>query len=50
MVCAGLLAGTLMVQWGRPLAARLVQDLKPGGAGPLALAGAAIAAVALRAA
>jgi ABC-type antimicrobial peptide transport system permease subunit len=50
MLGAGLLLGALMVLWGRPLAAGLVLDLKSGSAGPLALAGAAIAAVALLAA
>ena len=47
MLGAGFAAGALMVLWGRPLAASLVQDLKPVNAGPLVLAGAAIAAVAL---
>jgi len=50
MLCAGLLAGALLVFWGKPLAASLVQDLKPESAGSFALAGAAIAAVALLAA
>ena len=47
ILCAGLLAGSFLVLWGRPLAARLVQDLKPESAGPLALACGAIAAIAL---
>jgi ABC-type antimicrobial peptide transport system permease subunit len=47
MLCAGLLAGSFLVLWGRPLAARLVQDLKPESASPLALACGAIAAIAL---
>jgi predicted permease len=47
MVGAGLVLGASMVLWSRPLAASLVQDLKPQSAGPLALAGAAIIAVAL---
>ena len=50
MVGAGLAAGALLVVWSRPLAASLIQDLKPGGAGPLGLAGGAIAAVAVLAA
>jgi predicted permease len=47
MLCAGFLAGACMVLWGRPLAASLVEDLKPQVSGPLAWAGGAIAAVAL---
>ncbi len=47
MLCAGLVLGAFMVLWGRPLAASLVQGLKPESTGPLALAGVAIAAVAL---
>jgi predicted permease len=47
MLCAGFALGGVMVLWGRPLAASLIHDLKPEGAGPLALAGGAIAAVAL---
>jgi predicted permease len=50
MLCAGLAAGALMVMWGRPLAADLVQGLKLESAGPVALAGGVIAAVALAAA
>jgi ABC-type antimicrobial peptide transport system permease subunit len=47
MVCAGLAAGVAMALWSRPLAASLVQDLKPESAEPLVLAGAIIGAVAL---
>jgi predicted permease len=47
LLCAGLVAGAFLVVWGRPLAASLVQDLKPESAGPLALAAGAIVAVAL---
>jgi ABC-type antimicrobial peptide transport system permease subunit len=36
-----------MVWWGKPLAASLVQDLKPESSGSLLLAGLAMAAVAL---
>ncbi len=36
-----------MVLWSRPLAASLVQDLKPESAGPLALGGGAIVVIAL---
>ena len=47
VLSAGFVAGGFMVLWGRPLAASLVQGLKPESSGPLALAGGAIAAVAL---
>jgi putative ABC transport system permease protein len=47
MVCAGLVVGTAMVLWSRPLAANLIPDLKPESAGPLAFGGSAIIAVAL---
>jgi putative ABC transport system permease protein len=47
MLCAGFLAGALLVLWGRPLVASLVQDLKMESTGPLTLAGGAIAAVGL---
>jgi len=47
MVLAGGAAGALLVVWSRPLAASLVEGLKPESAGPLALAGGAIAAVTL---
>ena len=50
MLCAGFLAGGLLVLWGRPLAARLVQDLKPESTSSMAWAGGAIAVVALLAA
>jgi putative ABC transport system permease protein len=49
MVCTGLVAGTAMVLWSRPLAASLIQDLKPESTGPLAIGGAAIFAGALAA-
>ena len=47
MVCAGFAAGTAMVLWSRPLAASLVQDLKPGGGEPLVWGAVAIVGVAL---
>jgi predicted permease len=47
MLCAGFVVGACMALWGRPLAASLLQDLKPVSSGPVALAGGAIAAVAL---
>ena len=47
MVCAGLVAGASMALWSRPLAASLVQDLKPESAGPLAVGAGAMVAVAL---
>jgi predicted permease len=47
MVCAGLAAGASMALWSRPLAASLVQDLKPESAGPLAVGGGAMVVVAL---
>lgn len=47
MVCGGILAGGLLVLWSKPLAASLVQDLKPDTAGSLALGGGVIIAVAL---
>jgi len=47
MVCAGIVAGALMVLWSKPLAASLVQGLKPDTAGSLALGGGIIIAVAL---
>ncbi|HKW97482.1 MAG TPA: ABC transporter permease [Bryobacteraceae bacterium] len=47
LLCAGLVVGSFLVVWGRPLAASLIPDLKPASAGPLALAAGAIAAVAL---
>ncbi len=36
-----------MVLWSKPLAASLIPDLKPESAGPLGLAGSAIAVTAL---
>lgn len=50
MLCGGFVAGGSMVLWSRPLAASLVQGLKPESGGPLAVAGVAIAAIALLAA
>jgi predicted permease len=47
MLCVGFVVGACLVFWGRPLAASLLPGLKPVSAGPLALAGIAIAAVAL---
>jgi len=49
MVCSGVAAGAFLVLWSRPLAASMVQGLKPESAWPLALAGGAIGAVALAA-
>ncbi len=49
MVGAGAAAGAFLVLWSRPLAASVVQDLKPQGVWPLAVAGLAIAAVSLAA-
>jgi predicted permease len=47
MVAAGLAMGVWLALWSRPLAASLVEDLKPESAGPLSLSSAAIVAVAL---
>ena len=47
MLCAGFVLGVLLVFWGRPAAASLVQGLKIQSIGPLALAAGGIAAVAL---
>ncbi len=47
MVCAGLVAGALIVFGSRPLATSLVQDLKPDIAGALAFGGAVILTVTL---
>ena len=47
MVGAGLVVGTAMVLWSRPLAMSLIQDLKPDTVIPLAFGGAVIFAVAL---
>jgi predicted permease len=50
MVCGGLIAGMLLVLLSRPLAARLVQDLRPDGLTPLVFGGVIIIAIALLAA
>lgn len=50
MLGGGIVLGALMVFWGKPLAAHLVQDLSPVGGGAVALAGSVIAGVALLAA
>jgi predicted permease len=50
MLGAGSAVGALMVMWGRPLAAGLVQGLKLESGEPVALAGIVIGAVALVAA
>jgi predicted permease len=50
MVCGGLIAGMLLVLLSRPLAARLVQDLKPDGLAPVIFGGVIIISVALLAA
>ncbi|MFN7997964.1 MAG: ABC transporter permease [Bryobacteraceae bacterium] len=47
MLCAGFAAGSFLVWWGSPLAASLIEGLKPQSGGPLALAGGAIATVVL---
>jgi ABC-type antimicrobial peptide transport system permease subunit len=47
MSCAGFALGVFIVLWAKPLVASLVQDLKPESIVPLALAGGAMAAVAL---
>lgn len=47
MLCAGLVVGASMVLLGRPLAASLIQDLKPVSPEPIVFGGAAIIAVAL---
>jgi hypothetical protein len=47
MVCGGLVAGTCMVFWGRPLAASVLPDLKWEPAMPLAIGGSTILAIAL---
>jgi predicted permease len=47
MVCGGVVAGTCLVFWGRPLAASVLHDLKWEPAMPLAIGGATIVAVAL---
>jgi predicted permease len=50
ILATGLTLGALLVTWTRPLAATLIPDLHPATTGPLTLAGAAIAAVAVLAA
>ena len=50
MVGAGLVVGTALVYWGRPLAASLIQDLQWDSMAPLAFGGAAIVVLALAAA
>ncbi|HYP09185.1 MAG TPA: FtsX-like permease family protein, partial [Bryobacteraceae bacterium] len=47
MVGGGIAIGTAMVAWSKPLASRLIQDLKPEVPTALALAGAAIIGVAV---
>ena len=47
MVCAGSVAGTAMVIWSRPLATRVLSDLKWESATPLVIAGGVMIAVAL---
>ncbi len=47
MVCAGSVAGTAMVLWSRPLAAKVLSDLRWESATPLAIGGAVMVAVAL---
>jgi putative ABC transport system permease protein len=47
MVCAGSVAGTAMVLWSRPLATKVLADLKWEGAMPLAIGGAVMIAVAV---
>jgi predicted lysophospholipase L1 biosynthesis ABC-type transport system permease subunit len=47
MVGAGSVAGTAMVLWSRPLATKLLSDLKWEGATPLAIGGGVMIAVAL---
>jgi predicted permease len=47
MVCAGSVAGTAMVLWSRPLATKVLSDLKWESATPLAIGGGVMIAVAL---
>jgi len=47
MVCAGLVGGTAMVLWSRPLATKVLSDLKWESATPLAIGGGVMIAVAL---
>jgi ABC-type antimicrobial peptide transport system permease subunit len=50
MVVAGLACGAVLVSWSRPLASRLVEDLKPEVGVSLVWGAAALALVALAAA
>ena len=50
MVCAGLVAGGLMVLWSKPLAASFIHDLKLESAAPLGIGGGAMYVPARRAA
>jgi ABC-type antimicrobial peptide transport system permease subunit len=50
MVCAGSVAGTAMVLWSRPLATKVLSDLKWEGATPLGIGGEVMIAAALLAA
>jgi predicted permease len=50
MVCAGLASGACLVHWGRPLAASLVDDLRPVTWAPVMIGGAVAVAVAMLAA
>jgi putative ABC transport system permease protein len=47
MVLAGLGAGAVLVFWARPLAARVIPDLKWESAAPLAIGASALIAIAL---
>jgi ABC-type antimicrobial peptide transport system permease subunit len=47
MVCAGSVAGAAMVLWSRPLATKVLSDLKWEGVTPLAIGGGVMIAVAL---
>jgi predicted permease len=47
MVCAGSVAGTAMVLWSRPLATKVLSDLKWENAMPLAIGGGVMIGVAL---
>jgi predicted permease len=45
VVSVGVVAGAVMVWWGRPVAMSLVQDLKPVGVGVVVVAGAVVMTV-----
>ena len=45
MVCAGLALGTPLVLWSRPIASRLIEDLRLPGPAPIVFASAAILAI-----